>query len=199
MKSKSAVLLPLVSFSLAFTSIVLADSAQAVAKADSTGATPSVGEMSPASPLTDLEGHATSLSELTGKSKVVLVVLRGYPGYQCPICSIQVGGLISKAQQFKDAGAQVVLVYPGPSENLTGLATEFMKGKPLPENFHLTTDPDYKFTNSWGLRWDAPRETAYPSTFVIDEQGVIRFTKVSKTHGDRANPTDVLQALSAND
>lgn len=60
----------------------------------------------------------------------------------------------------------------------------------------LVTDPDYIFTNSWGLRWDAPRETAYPSTFVIDRKGVVRFTKISKTHGDRANPADILKAVS---
>ena len=62
-------------------------------------------------------------------------------------------------------------------------------------NFHLLIDPDYKFTNSWHLRWDAPRETAYPSTFVINKDRVITFAKISKTHGDRADVKDVMKVL----
>lgn len=158
---------------------------------------PAVGAMAPELALNDLQGQPRSISELTAKSKVVLVVLRGYPGYQCPICSIQVGGLISKAKDLSDAGAQVVFVYPGPADDLTSRAAEFIKGKKLPDHFVFLTDPAYTFTDAWGLRWDAPRETAYPSTFVIDRRGIIRFAKISKTHGDRANPADVLKAVVA--
>jgi hypothetical protein len=75
-------------------------------------------------------------------------------------------------------------------------AEEFITGKTLPANFHLWIDPDYSFTNAWHLRWDAPRETAYPSTFVIAPDGKIRFAKISKTHGDRASAEDVLKALA---
>jgi hypothetical protein len=57
-------------------------------------------------------------------------------------------------------------------------------------------DPDYKFTNAYRLRWDAPRETAYPSTFVIDRERKVRFAKVSKTHGGRATASEVLKALA---
>lgn len=157
---------------------------------------PAVGDKALEFTLNNLEGQPKSLSNLTGKSKVVLVVLRGYPGYQCPICSIQVSSLISKAKDLNDAGAQVVFVYPGPADDLTARAEEFLKGKKLPDSFVFVTDPAYTFTDSWGLRWDAPRETAYPSTFVIDREGIIRLAKISKTHGDRANPADILKALS---
>lgn len=157
---------------------------------------PAVGAVAPKFALNDLQGQPRSLSELTAKSKVVLVVLRGYPGYQCPICSVQVGGLIAKAKDLSDAGAQVVFVYPGPADDLSTRAAEFIKGKKLPDHFVFLTDPAYKFTDAWGLRWDAPRETAHPSTFVIDRHGIIRLAKISKTHGDRANPADILKALS---
>ena len=61
----------------------------------------------------------------------------------------------------------------------------------------LLLDPDYSFTNAYGLRWDAPRETAYPSTFVIDTDGTVRYAKISKSHGDRAEVSDVIKALDA--
>ncbi|RPI83149.1 MAG: AhpC/TSA family protein, partial [Planctomycetaceae bacterium] len=46
-----------------------------------------------------------------------------------------------------------------------------MKGKSLPDSFHLLIDPDYDFTTLYALRWDAKGETAYPSSFVIDAKG----------------------------
>ena len=101
---------------------------------------------------TTCTGCAVTLSSMTAKSPVVLVVLRGYPGYQCPICSIQVGGLIGNAKELADAGARVVLVYPGAVADLNQRGGEFLKGKNLPEHFAFVTDPDYKFTTAWGLR-----------------------------------------------
>ena len=57
-------------------------------------------------------------------------------------------------------------------------------------------DPDYTFTNAYGLRWNAENETACPATFVIDTNRKVVFAKVSKTHGDRAEVADVLDALA---
>src|SRR5437868_3589433 len=68
--------------------------------------------------LAALGGEKIKLSKLTESGPVVLVVLRGYPGYQCPLCTKQVGELIGKADELKKAGAQVVFVYPGPADKL---------------------------------------------------------------------------------
>lgn len=156
---------------------------------------PQVGDEAADFTLTSLEGDEVTLSKLTEDGPVVLVVLRGYPGYQCPICSLQVGGLVGKKSKLAEAGANVVLVYPGEAGELEQRAKEFLRGEELPEGFHMVLDPDYKFTNAYGLRWEAPRETAYPSTFVIDKDNVIRFAKVSMTHGGRAKPDEVLGSL----
>lgn len=158
---------------------------------------PAVGDKAPDFTLQELAGKDVTLSQLTAEGPVVLVVLRGWPGYQCPICFAQVAGLLKKANEIASDGAHVVLVYPGPAERLGEHAAEFMKSKSLPAHFLYVTDPDYKFTDAYGLRWDAPRETAYPSTFVIDPGGVVRFATVSKTHGGRAKVDDVLAALAS--
>lgn len=156
---------------------------------------PRMGYKAPDFTLNDLGGKPVTLSKLLEKSPVVLVVLRGYPTYQCPICSIQVGDFLKHADELAKANAHVVLVYPGPAEDLDQRATEFLGKRTLPEHFSYVTDPDYTFTNAYGLRWDAPKETAYPSTFVIDGQGTIRMVTVSKTHGGRAKAAEVLKAL----
>ena len=53
-------------------------------------------------------------------------------------------------------------------------------------------------TNLYGLRWDAPHETAYPSTFILDKKGIIVFEKVSHSHGDRLSAQDALEHLALN-
>ena len=158
-------------------------------------ATPKVGESATDFTLKTPAGESVRLSDLNAKGPVVLVVLRGWPGYQCPICTKQVGELISRSKELDEAKARVVLVYPGPSDGLIGHADEFARGKSLPENFSFVVDPDYAFTNAYGLRWDAPRETAYPSTFVIDPQGKVVFARTSRTHGGRAQAKEILEAL----
>jgi peroxiredoxin len=140
-------------------------------------------------------GDKIKLSELAADGPVVLVVLRGYPGYQCPICSRQVNELSQHAADFQQLGAKVALVYPGPAAQLREKAEEFLEGIALPEPLVLVTDPDYSFTNAYGLRWEAPRETAYPSTFVLDPNRVVKYAKISQSHGDRAKTADVLAAV----
>lgn len=141
-----------------------------------------------------LEGQV-KLSEVAKEGPVVLVVLRGFPGYQCGICSRQVGKWVSQAKAFQEKGVNVLMVYPGPDNGLDGRAKEFLRGSSLPKPFTLLVDPDYGFTNAYGLRWNAPRETAYPSTFIIDRDGKIQFAKVSKSHGGRTDPSEVLGRL----
>lgn len=160
--------------------------------------TPEVGDIAPDFELTSLSGEQVKLSDTLAKGPVVLVMLRGYPGYQCPICTAQVGGMINKAKALTDKGANILLVYPGPADGLKAHAAEFVQGKDIPANFNLLLDPDYTFTNLYNLRWDAKGETSYPSTFVLDKEGKVLLAKVSHEHGDRAKIADVLAALPAN-
>jgi peroxiredoxin len=157
----------------------------------------SIGDLAPDFTLPTLKDEPVRLRTLLTKGPVVLVVLRGFPGYQCPLCNAQAGQFLGKAQKFADAKARLVFVYPGPSDALKEHAEEFIRGKTLPENAYLLLDPAYKFTSAYRLRWDAPNETAYPSTFVIGSDHKVVFAKVSKTHGDRASADDVLKSLAA--
>ena len=153
-----------------------------------------VADTAPDFTLNTLDGKPVTLSAEMAKQPVVLVVLRGWPGYQCPLCTRQVHDFVSQADALAGK-ARVVMVYPGPAENLQAHAAEFLKNADWPKNFMFVTDPDYAFTKSYGLRWNAPSETAYPSTFIIDGKGKIQFAKTSKSHGGRASAADVVKAL----
>lgn len=155
-----------------------------------------VGAHAPEFMLAELgTGEPVSLKKSLERSPVVLVVLRGYPGYQCPLCTRQVGALIQAREKIAATNAEVIMVYPGLDDGLEMKAKEFFQKHTLPKNFTVVTDHDYRFTKLYNLRWDAPRETAYPSTFVIDQDGKIVFAKISRGHGDRSNPQQVLKAL----
>ncbi len=156
---------------------------------------PKVGDIAADFELNALDKGKVKLSSLTKNGSVVLIVLRGFPGYQCPLCTRQVAELRSRAKEFSAAKTQVILVYPGPAEGLKAHADEFVRGKTLPKPFRLVLDPDFEFTKKYALRWDAPNETAYPSTFVLDRKRKIVFAKVSKSHGDRAQTDAILKAI----
>jgi len=159
------------------------------------GEIPKVGDSAPDFTLKTLDDQSVHLSELTAKQPVVLVVLRGWPGYQCPICTRQVHDFVTQADAFAGK-AHVVMVYPGPATNLQAHAEDFLKDKQWPKDFTFVIDPDYAFTKSYSLRWEAPGETSYPSTFVIDTKGMVQFVKTSKSHGGRASAGEALAALA---
>jgi thioredoxin-dependent peroxiredoxin len=158
---------------------------------------PQVGGVAPNFTLNTLDGKAVELKQLTASNPMVLVVLRGWPGYQCPICDGQVHDFIASEAGFAKAKAQLVFVYPGPADDLKAHAEEFKtwKGREWPAEFLYILDPDYIMVNAYGLRWNARNETAYPSTFIIDTKGTVRFAHVSKSHGDRVSATTALEAL----
>ena len=170
----------------------------AIHAADGVAHPPTVGSKAPDFQLQDaVSGKKVRLSEVSGP--VVLVVLRGYPGYQCPFCNRQVQDFLQKSSGFAAKGAHVVLVYPGPSsvseKTLSMIAGEFLAGKTLPEGFQMLLDPDYAFTNQYGLRWEGSMETAYPSVFLLDRNGEVFFSRIVKSHGGRVAAQEIVDLL----
>ena len=186
------------SFDRLFTATVLVAALAAVSPiiaARALGKAPKLGEKAPAFSLLDLDGQRVTLEGELTHGPVVLVLLRGWPGYQCPFCTRQFADFLRHASAFEAAQARVVWVYPGPSDSVQQHAREFLASRALPSAFRIVTDPDDVFTNAYGLRWDAPQETAYPATFVIDRSATVRFAQISVGHDGRALATDVLKAL----
>ena len=175
-----------------------------------TAATPNLGDKAPEIALTSLDGQPLKLSTLLAQGDVALVFLRGYPGYQCPYCQKQVHAFVEDAPKFAARKIQILLVYPGETTTtqmskdqtappntapLDQRGTEFLaKEGTLPPNIHFVLDPGFKVVTLYGLRWDAPHETAYPSTFLLNRRGVVLYRKISHTHGDRATTEDILAA-----
>lgn len=167
----------------------------------------SMGEMAPEGSMMMMtsDGEEVDLMDQMGEGPTVLVVLRGNPGYHCPACMGQVADYVSNAQAFRDAGAKVVFVYPGPKDGLMDHAKEFMMSpavkqvspqSKLPQPFSMLMDPDYAFTKAYGIRWDEPGETAMPSVFIVDKDGKVTYATTVQEHGGRTPAKDVLAALA---
>jgi peroxiredoxin Q/BCP len=184
--SKKIVRLSLLVLGLLWNSICFTNAAQ-----------PQVGEMAPEFSLKTLDGKTISLRDLNAKQRVVLVVLRGWPGYQCPLCQQQVHDLVSHSTQLNATKANMLFVYPGPSAALQAHAEEFLKDKQWPKNWSFAIDPDYSMVSAYDLRWDAKNETAYPSTFILEPGGKIAFAKISKEHGGRVSAKELLNQLES--
>ena len=179
-----------------FRRLMLVAAAFSAAAILAVAATPVVGDIAPNFTLLTLDDKAVELEALTTTGPVVLVVLRGWPEYQCPVCTRQVQDYIASAAEFAQRGARVLMVYPGPADRLKAHAQEFLQDKQWPAGFTFVTDPDCVFTHAYGLRWEAKKETAYPSTFIIGRGGRIRFAHVSKTHGNRLAAARALAELN---
>lgn len=170
-----------------------------IAFPDATGyaETPKIGEQVEdfSLPVVGSEDEELSLREMYHEGPTVVVVLRGFPGYQCPLCSKQVNSLANRAETLGKLAHRVILVYPGPSNELEQHASDFIGPRTLPEPMVVVRDAEMRMVESWGLRWKAPRETAYPSTFVIDTDGTVVWSKVSDSHAGRAETEEIVKAL----
>ncbi|MDA7950236.1 MAG: peroxiredoxin family protein [Pirellulaceae bacterium] len=158
---------------------------------------PKVGDTAKDFTLKSTDDKEVTFSSLTKGGNVALVVLRGYPGYHCSICTRQFQQFLNEAENLKKAGIhKVVYIYPGDKKDLKEMAGEKLGKETLPASHQLLLDGDYHFTNLYNLRWDKEFETAYPATFVVNKENKVTFANVSKGHGGRVSPTTLIQAIT---
>ena len=141
------------------------------------------GTPAPDFELRDQDGNPVTLSDFQGSP----VVLYFYPKANTPGCTTQACGIRDHRADYEAAGAVVLGVSPDPVEAVR----KFADKQSL--NFRLLADEDHSVCELYGVwaektnygrtYWGALR-----STFLIDEQGVVRHVipKVSpKTHDEQ--------------
>lgn len=146
------------------------------------------GQAAPDFELPDQDGNPVSLSGLRGRK----VVLYFYPKANTPGCTTQACGIRDHAGDYEAAGATVIGVSPDPVKAVR----KFHDKQKL--NFTLLADEHHEVAEAYGVwveksmygksYWGAQR-----STFVIDEDGVVR--KVIKKVKPETHDDEVLAAL----
>ncbi len=146
----------------------------------------------------DMNGKSVDLASHRGKSNVVLVVVKGMPkspgGAYCPGCLAQVNSLAANYDEFKKRDAEIVMVFPGPSDKLPQFLTtakvDGVGGNPKVP-FALLLDQDLKAVDALGIRGDL----AKPSTYILDKKGNAVFAFVGETTTDRPSVKALLAQL----
>ena len=100
--------------------IVLIPMASCSHAQDSTKDSVEIGQRAPDFELPVVgENRFLNLRDEYRQGPVVVIVLRGYPGYQCPLCKSQFNAVVNRAKALEAETGRVVLVYPGKTEQLS--------------------------------------------------------------------------------
>jgi len=142
----------------------------------------------------DTAGSQVQLSQYFGKKNVVLVITRGFSGRLCPFCRTQSSRLVANYEEFAKRNAEVLLVYPGDQEHLA----EFVEAAKTSEKkqvdeipFPILLDVDLKAVNFLQIAADL----AFPSTYILDTDGNVRFAYVGEAPNDRPSVKALLGQL----
>jgi peroxiredoxin len=182
--------------------------AEAMGAGDAFAGALRAGDRAPGFRLADARGGDVALDDLLADGPVVLVF---YRGAWCPYCNLQLAAFQSALADIRAAGAELVAVSPQtPNQSLT-----FAEQKAL--EFPVLSDAGNAVARSYGLVFtqsDAATATSRrlgveladfngddsntlpaASTFVIGEDGVIRFASVCGDYRWRVGPDEVLAVL----
>lgn len=152
-------------------------------------------------PVTTAEGRETTLKELSGGKRMVVVFTRGFAGSICPYCSTQTSRLIANYPEFSKRNTEVVVIYPLKEGTDRPRLDEFLKkandnngmlGTNAPP-FPLVVDIGLKAVDSLELRKDLSKA----ATYIVEPDGAIGFAYVGKSLADRPSVKALLAQLDS--
>jgi peroxiredoxin len=136
------------------------------------------------------DGQVLDLKRWRGTA-VAVVVMRGFSGQVCLYCAAQTAALAEAAPRLRGQGLEVLVVYPGPAEAVPAFvrAVAALNGKP-PE-LPVALDPGLQLVRKLELAGNL----ALPATFLLDHEGVVRWTYVGTSIADRPSVEDLARAV----
>lgn len=168
-----------------------------------------VGAAVPDLTLPDALNQAVRLSDLWRRGPLVLIFYRG--GW-CPYCNLELRAWQAQLPALKHMGAQLVAVSPQTPDN--SLSTAEKNDLAFP----VLSDSALQAANAFGVAFEMPPELVelysrvgndlpvlngngrwvlpVPATYVIDRDGSVVFAHVEADYRERAEPTDVMQAVA---
>ncbi len=133
----------------------------------------------------DLGAYAKS------KKPVVVVVLRGFAGQVCLYCAAQTAALCNRIGDFRKAGAEVVVIYPGPAEAAPAFVQAVQSLRKDPPPMPVALDVSLLLVRALGIEDNLSR----PTSLVLDGAGKVRYAYVGKTIADRPSADDLLHEV----
>lgn len=141
------------------------------------------------------DGSTVSSSDLRGHATVILFVRGGW----CPFCSRQVEEITSHYKDINSLGAKLVFITPKPLDTTRRVA-DFFNVK-----FDFWLDESLAIARSLGLvltdgvpkDWakEYGHNTFWPTALVVDADGIVRYSKLSRLVFDRPNTETLVKEL----
>ncbi|MGW2960021.1 peroxiredoxin [Streptomyces sp. NPDC001220] len=147
-----------------------------------------VGDKAPDFELKDNHGRAVKLSDFRGEKNVVLLF---YPFAFTGVCTGELCELRDNLPQFEDRGTQLLAVSNDSIHTLRVFAEQEGLEYPLLSDFW----PHGETSRAYGV-FDEAKGCAVRGTFVIDKEGVVRWTVVNGLP-DARDLNDYVRALDA--
>ncbi len=166
-----------------------------------------VGDTAVMFKLQDIEGDTVDLKYMLDDGPVVLAWYRG--GW-CPYCNIELRAYQEALPQFKEYGATVIAISPEkPSKGLETSETHKL-------DFHVVSDLHNRIAHQYGIVYTLPdvvqkhfegrldlseynadhsNELPLTVTYVIDQEGIIRYAFIDPDYKKRAEPSEIIEVL----
>ncbi len=167
-----------------------------------------VGHSAPNTKLQTADGAPVSLKAMTMQKPTVLIFYRG--GW-CPYCNRQLAGLKDIEKSLDDLGYQILAISP---ETPAQLQAQKLQSK---FTVQLLSDSKLDTIRGFGIGYYVPEETTAkykqkkgivlnasaeagrgvlpaPAVYILDEQGVIKFSYVNPDYKQRLSPELLYQA-----
>ncbi len=151
-----------------------------------------VGTKFPLAQFVNSNGEIIHLRESLPNKKILLVILRGFAGSVCLVCSSQTIALSKNIDKFREKNTEVVLVYPGKMEAIPHFIASVQSMEEDTElPFPILLDVSLGLVNSFKISGSL----AKPTSILIDENDIIRYAYVGKHPGDRPTIENLLQII----
>jgi peroxiredoxin len=144
----------------------------------------------------DEDGKPLYSNNLRGRPSVILFVR----GSWCPFCSKQVQNLTDFYKAINESGAHLILVTPKPLDTTRRVA-DFFDVK-----FEFWLDESLAIGKKLGLVLEAGvpddydneygHDTLWPTSLIVDGDGIIRHTELSRFIADRPDPEKLLAIVN---
>ncbi|TCJ21595.1 peroxiredoxin [Nocardioides jejuensis] len=154
-----------------------------------TPARPAVGDLAPDFTLRDQFGQDVSLSSYRGRKSVLLFF---YPYAFSGVCTGELGGVRDRLDEFLTFDSEVLAISCDPTYSLRAFADQDSLNFPLLSDFW----PHGAVASAYGV-FNAAKGSPERSSFLVDTDGVIRWTMHNERHEarDLAAHLEQLQAL----
>ncbi|WP_448547581.1 peroxiredoxin-like family protein [Thalassotalea fusca] len=170
----------------------------------------SVGDTFPAFSLPDSHGNVHSLQETLERGPVIISFFRG--GW-CPYCVLELKALRDIVNDLPALNATLIAITPETPEHIADTVSRNEL------NFVVASDHNNQLAKQCGLVFTVPEDllAAYvklgidinsnngeekaelpiPATYIVDQQGVIRFAFVEEDYISRAEPSHLVMVLQS--